>query len=259
MQARALQPCRHLQCLNCNWLYPICCRFPVSWDTYASLSDLHDVQHRITSAGAMFSCLKSTLCACKVNLTLKSKIYRTLVVSILLYRPGAWVLMAETCRVLASFRGRCVRRTQRITLQHTQKHRISAATLEGKLGISKITGTINDPCLHWAGHVAWVDKARLPWRFLTSWVLAKRRCGRPHNSTLHCTQRAGSSWLKNGGLGKMWYTGWQSKSALMGQRRGAQGASATAPPTGSMSATRTAALQHGMHTACQHIQGSCLY
>ena len=56
----------------------------------------------------------------------------------------------------------------------------------------------------------------------------------------------------------MWYMGWQSKSAPMGQRNGAQGASATALPTGrSMSVTHMGALQHGMHTACQHIRGSC--
>ena len=39
-----------------------------------SLSDLHDVQERITSAGAMFGSFKSTLCARRVHLTLKGKI-----------------------------------------------------------------------------------------------------------------------------------------------------------------------------------------
>ena len=74
------------------------------------------------------------------------------------------------------------------------------------------------------------------------------------------TERTGSSWLKTGDLGKMWYTGWQSESALMGQRKGAQGASAAALPTGrSMSVTRMGVLQHGMHTACQHTRAaSCL-
>ena len=73
-----------------------------------SLSDLHDVQHRITSAGAMFGSLKSTLCAHQVNLTLKGKIYQTLVVNTLLYGCEAWALTAETRRMLASFHGRCV-------------------------------------------------------------------------------------------------------------------------------------------------------
>ena len=109
-----------------------------------SPSDLHDVQRRITSAGAMFGSLKSTLCAHQVNL--KAKVYRTLVVSILLYGCEAWALTAH----------RCVRRMYRITLEHTQKHRISTASLEGKLGISGIAGMIDDLCLRWAGHVAWV-------------------------------------------------------------------------------------------------------
>jgi len=165
-----------------------------------SLSDLHDVQHRITSAGAMFGSLKSTLCARQVKLTLKGKIYRTLVVSILLYGCEAWALTAETRRMLVSFHGRCVRRMHRITLEHTQKHQISTASLEEKLGISGIAGIIDDLCLRWAGHVARMDEARLPRRFLTSWVHAKRRTGRPYKSTIHRIQdtiRLTGAHLKN--------------------------------------------------------------
>ena len=88
----------------------------------------------------MFGSLKSTLCARQVKLTLKGKIYRTLVVSILLYGCEAWALTAETRRMLVSFHGQCVRRMHRITLEHTQKHQISTASLEEKLGISGIAG-----------------------------------------------------------------------------------------------------------------------
>ena len=153
-----------------------------------SLTDLHDVQHRITVAGAMFGSLKSTLCARQVKLTLKGKIYRTLVVSILLYGCESWALTAEARRMLVSFHRRCVRRMHRITLEHTQKHRISTASLEGKLGIASISSIIDDLCLRWAGHVARMGEDRLPRRFLTSWVRSQRRTGRPHKSTMHRIQ-----------------------------------------------------------------------
>ena len=73
----------------------------------------------LCAAGAMFGSLKSTLCARQVKLTLKGKIYRTLVVSILLYGCESWALTAETRRMLVSFHRRCVRRMHRITLKHT--------------------------------------------------------------------------------------------------------------------------------------------
>ena len=59
------------------------------------------------------------------------------------------------------------------TLAYTQKHRISAASLEEKLGVSGIAGMIDDRCVQWAGHVTQVDEARFPQRSLTSWVHAK--------------------------------------------------------------------------------------
>ena len=40
--------------------------------------------------------------------------------------------------------------------------------------------------MRWAGHVARMPESRLLRRFLTSWVRAKRRIGRPYLSTAHC-------------------------------------------------------------------------
>ena len=67
----------------------------------------------------------------------------------------------------------------------TQKHWIPTASLEEKLGISRIAGIIDGLCLCWARHVAQMDEAQLPRRFLTSWVHAKRRTSRPYKSTIH--------------------------------------------------------------------------
>ena len=76
----------------------------------------------------------------------------------------------------------------RVTLKHSEQHRISTASLEKKLGICDIASIIDDLCLRWAGHVARMDESRLPRRFLTSWVANKRRNGRPYKSTIHRIQ-----------------------------------------------------------------------
>ena len=85
----------------------------------------------------------------------------------------------------------------RITLQHTQQYHIRTDGLEEKLGIRSIQSTMDDLRMRWAGHVARMPENRLPRRFLTSWVRAKRRTGRPNMSTLQCIsdtiRRAGIS------------------------------------------------------------------
>ena len=73
-----------------------------------------------------------------------------------------------------------------VTLQHCHLHRISAATLDARLKLTGIQTTIDSLRLGWAGHVARMDHSRLPRRFLTSWVRAKRPIGRPRLSTAHC-------------------------------------------------------------------------
>ena len=153
--------------------------------------------HRITSAGAMFGSLSCTLCARHVSLTRKGRIYSSLVLSILLYGCESWALTADLRQKVTSFHNKCVRRMHRITLHHTQEHRIRAAALEEKLGIRGIQATMDDLRMRWAGHVARMPENRLPRRFLASWVRAKRRAGRPYMSTVQCTsdtiRRAGVS------------------------------------------------------------------
>ena len=85
------------------------------------------------------------------------------------------------------------------------------ATPEGKLGIRSIQATIDNLRMRWAGHVARMPETRLPRRFLTSWVRAKCRPGRPNFSTVQCIsdtiQRAGidiSKWVDYAGDREAW-------------------------------------------------------
>ena len=151
-----------------------------------SLSDEFDVKHRITSANGAFGALSSTLCDRRVNYALKGKIYCTLVFSILLYGSECWALSQALVQQLQTFHNKCVRKMCRVTLQHCHLHRITAASLDARLGLHGIQPTIDRLRMGWVGHVARMSDGRLPRRFLTAWIRAKRPIGRPRLSTAHC-------------------------------------------------------------------------
>ena len=92
----------------------------------------------------------------------------------------------------------------RITLEQTEQYRITAASLEKKLGIRPIQAILDDRCMRWAGHVARMPEQRAPRRFLSSWVREKRPTGRPYMTIAHCIcdtiKRAGlnpRNWTNN--------------------------------------------------------------
>ena len=62
----------------------------------------------------------------------------------------------------------------RVTLQHCHLHRITAASLDARLGLHGIQPTIDRLRMGWVGHVARMSDGRLPHRFLTAWIRAKR-------------------------------------------------------------------------------------
>ena len=99
----------------------------------------------------------------------------------------------------------------RLTLHQTEEYRITTASLENKLGIRNIQAVIDDRRMRWAGHVARMGEGRLPRKFLTSWVRAKRGNGRPYLSTVHSIkdviQRSGvdtADWIAAASDRDMW-------------------------------------------------------
>ena len=146
--------------------------------------------------------LKSTLCAQQVSLPRKGRIFSVLVRSILLYSSEAWALTRELFQLLLSFHNKCVRKTNRITLEQTEQYRITTSSLEAKLGIRSIQATLDERCMRWAGHVARMPEQHTPRRLLSSWVRAKRPIGRPQTSTAHCIREK----IKRAGLNPQTWT-----------------------------------------------------
>ena len=247
-----------------------------------SLSDKHEVQVRISSASAMFGSLKGILCARRVDLLRKGRIFSVLVHSILLYGCEAWALTRDLYRSILSFHNLCVRKMNRITLEQTEQYRITTASLEGKLGIRPIQAIIDDRCMRWAGHVARMPEQRAPRQLLSSWVRAKRPIGRPHMTIAHSMRdtikRAGLnslSWISAASDRDHWKTiasqvkpkisrkpgrphGRQSKSVQTGLRRDASTASRSAGLITLVGCLRVVtpqvAQQYGMRAALAWLQ-----
>ena len=102
-----------------------------------------------------------------------------LILSILLYGSEIWCLTEMLFNKLRVFHARCVRAMCRVTRLHTRMHRITTTELLQRLNLSTIDQYITRRQLRWLGHVARMEKERLPRKLLTSWVRNKRPRGAP--------------------------------------------------------------------------------
>jgi hypothetical protein len=171
----------------------------------SSLTDDDEIEHRIRSAASAFGCLRSYVFnknfgSKSLPLASKGKLYRCLVLGILLYGCESWVLTAKLRHKLNTFHNRCVRAMTRTKPQRASSsdYIFKYAALKPQyvaLGITDIDQHISSRKLRWAGHVMRMPWSRLPRKFMTSWVDAPRHQGRPrlyygHDLT-HELNRAG--------------------------------------------------------------------
>ena len=142
--------------------------------------DFEDVKNRIEAAGNAFGSLRHCIFA-STNLTFDAKrvVYESLILTILLYGAETWCLTESTFHQLRLFHARCVRTMCRVNRLHTRVHRISTASLLGRLGLQSIDIYVTKKQLRWAGHVWRMDWSRLPRKMLTCWVREPRPRGCP--------------------------------------------------------------------------------
>ena len=67
----------------------------------------------------------------------------------------------------------------RVNLLHVREHKICTKDLLERLGLKSIECYVTQRQLAWAGHVARREHARIPQKFLSSWVTSKRPRGAP--------------------------------------------------------------------------------
>jgi hypothetical protein len=162
----------------------------------SSLTDDAEIEQRIRAAAAAFGCLRryvfdKNFGSTSLPLASKGKLYRCLVLGILLYGCESWVLTAELRQKLNTFHNRCVRamtkpKPQRASSSNSNIFKHAAlAPQYAALGITGIDQYISTRILRWAGHVMRMPWLRLPRKFMTSWVDAPRGSGRPRHTYGH--------------------------------------------------------------------------
>ena len=126
----------------------------------SSLTDVEEIERRLTSASAAFGALRKGLFrrgyggSLELKLKDKGKIYSSLVLGILLYGCESWVLSQELRQKLDAFHNRCVR-AMCIVTRYDSAERVGArlAKLYATLNLTCIDEHIKQRKLRWIGHV----------------------------------------------------------------------------------------------------------
>ncbi len=151
----------------------------------SSLTDDAEVAHRIAAAGAAFAqLLQSVFRVDFGNRALpdksKGRIYKSIVLGILLYGCESWLLTTPLLNKVIAFNNRCVRKMCGVSRRDVRDDACGHWTLFARLDVPCVQRLISNRKLRWVGHVARMDiSGRYPRKFLSSWIHGvPRPCGR---------------------------------------------------------------------------------
>ena len=146
---------------------------------------------------AAFGALRKELFGTKyASYEAKRKAYTGIVLNVLLFGCESWCLTADLVGTLASWHHARLREMCRVTMHQVWIHRITTDELYERIGVKNIECYIRARTLRWVGHVARMDKTRLPRRLLTAWVANSR----PNGGTEMTYGRSLERWLKHANL-----------------------------------------------------------
>lgn len=134
-----------------------------------------EVNTRISKENQAFAMLKPIWRSTALSIHTKIRIYKSNVISVLLYGSECWKTTAAIEHKLAVFQNKCLRRMLKVYWPST----ISNDDLRKKTGVQAIQQTIQERRWRWLGHVC-----RMPANSLTRTALrcisqGKRNRGRP--------------------------------------------------------------------------------
>ena len=153
------------------------------------MTDGTEVHARIQAASKVFAALKDNIFATRdVRFQVKAKVYKALVLPVLLYCAETWTITAKMRKMLNAWHHKNVRIMCRVTMWQVRLHHITMESLLRDMGLRSIEQYIMTRSLRWAGHVARMPVTRLPRQFLTSWVQNSRPVGRPYKTYGHTLQ-----------------------------------------------------------------------
>nr|VZI02518.1 unnamed protein product [Spirometra erinaceieuropaei] len=174
--------------------------FPYLGSTLSRNTKIDDeVANRISKASQAFGRLQSTVWNRHgLQLSTKLKMYKAVILPMLLYGAETWTVYAKQARRLNHFHLSCLRRILRLNWQD----RIPDTDVLERTGILSIYAILRQIQLRWSGHLVRMDDERLPKRlFYGDVATGSRRQGGPIRrykdtlkSSLKCLQINPTNW-----------------------------------------------------------------
>jgi len=138
-----------------------------------------DVKVRIGKAATVFGKMKKIWQNNNISLEVKMRLYKSIILSTLVYSAELWPLTATLSKRLnAAHHG-----WQRSTLGVSWKDKITNEEVRVRTGQHSIENIISERRLRWVGHLTWMDHQRIPQHALY-WEVPgfKRGPGRPRTN-----------------------------------------------------------------------------
>ena len=135
-----------------------------------------DIKRRISKASQAFSMLKNVWKSKKLSHNTKIRIFKSNVLSVLLYGCESWKITTTISRLLEVFQNRCLRRILKIYWPNT----ISNVELHRKTSTSPIMSVIKWRRWTWIGHVIRMPPNAIP-KIAIRWTpnAGRHKRGRP--------------------------------------------------------------------------------
>ena len=144
----------------------------------SSLTSNPDLEARLSKASQVFGALRGPVFATRdISLRTKAKVYRGLVLSVLLYGSECWAPLARDKAKLERFHRRCVRTMTGTSRRKQWKRHITSINLENRMGLESLEYYLRTRTLRWVGHLVRMPYERLPRKLLFSWIRHPRKSG----------------------------------------------------------------------------------
>ena len=133
-----------------------------------------EVGERIAKVSKPFGALwepifrDSNLC-----LRTKRKVYKAVVLGVLLYGSETWTTKRDAIRRLEVFHNRCLKGILGITTAQERPEHLSSVQISKLFGMGEsleVEDLVTARRLRWLGHVAKMDEDRIPKRMLFGWL-----------------------------------------------------------------------------------------
>ena len=135
-----------------------------------------EVKCCISKAARAFGCLQKAIFQNRrISVETKRKVYKAVVLSVLLYGAETWAIKAESMRRLSVFHNRCIRTIMGVTRFQQWKERITSKRMAAACGMEEtLEHLLMKQRLRWLGHLARMESSRMPKQLLFGELEKKR-------------------------------------------------------------------------------------